>query len=217
MFGAIVSGRPVLTDVQTISQTQFAFTLPAAPPFSHIVIFLLPGTALPADTAAAVYVQLPDSPEFKLLGGIANEKPTAIFKVNNKAIGIYGVNNDDDAMVDESAAPPLSNGAAGNVTLGISVEPAAQVAANITQMKAQATQSSSGLELVRRPPENSPVPTKALAQKIIKNAFNFLASFAGNGPGGNEVVPLKVFQDWWSKFEKRIERDPGFLERDDES
>ena len=217
MFGAIVSGRPVLTDVQTISQTQFAFTLPAAPPFSHIVIFLLPGTALPADTAAAVYVQLPDSPEFKLLGGIANEKPTAIFKVNNKAIGIYGVNNDDDAMVDESAAPPLSNDAAGNVTLGISVEPAAQVAANITQMKAQAAQSSSGLELVRCPPGNSPVPTKALAQKIIKNAFNFLASFAGNGPGGNEVVPLKVFQDWWSKFEKRIEHDPGFLERDDES
>lgn len=162
-------------------------------------------------------MQLPDSPEFKLLGGIANEKPTAIFKVNNKAIGIYGMNNDDDAMVDESAAPPLSNGVARNVMLGISVEPAAQVAANIAQMKAQAAQSSSGLELVRRPPGNSPVSTKALAQKIIENAFNFLASFAGNGPGGNEVVPLKAFQDWWSKFEKRIERDPGFLERNDES
>jgi hypothetical protein len=55
-----------------------------------------------------------------------------------------------------------------------------------------------------------------LAQKIIKNAFNFLASFAGNGPGGSEVVPLKSFQDWWAKFEKRIERDPGFLERDED-
>jgi hypothetical protein len=143
MFGVIVSGRPVLTDVQTISQTQFAFTLPAAPPFSHLVVFLLPGTALPADTAAAVYVQLPGSPEFKLLGAIANEKPSAIFKVNNKAIGIYGVSSDDDAMVDEATAAPLSNGATGNVMLGISVEPMAQVAANVAQMKAQAVQPSS--------------------------------------------------------------------------
>jgi len=222
MFGVIVSGRPVLTDVQTISQTQFAFTLPAAPPFSHLVVFLLPGIVLPADTAAAVYVQLPGSPEFKLLGAIANEKPTAIFKVNNKAIGIDGVGNDDDAMVDEGVAtpqppqPPLSNGVGGNVMLGISVEPAAQVAANLAQINAQAAPASSGMELVRRTPGSSPVPTKVLAQKIIKNAFNFLASFAGNGPGGSEVVPLKSFQDWWSKFERRIERDPGFLERDDQ-
>ncbi|OCL13841.1 DUF775-domain-containing protein [Glonium stellatum] len=216
MFGVIVSGRPVLTDVQTISQTQFAFTLPATPSFSHLVVFLLPGTELPPDTAAAVYVQLPGSPEFKLLGAIANEKPSAIFKVNNKAIGIYSIINDDDAMADESAAAPLSNGAAGNVMLGISVEPAALVAENLAQMKAQAAQPSSGLELVKRPLGSSPVPPKVLAQRIIKNAFNFLASFAGNGPGGSEVVPLKSFQDWWAKFEKRIERDPGFLERGDD-
>jgi len=63
--------------------------------------------------------------------------------------------------------------------------------------------------------------TVVLAQRIIKNAFNFLASFAGNvpvpgssGTAGVEVVPLKAFQDWWIKFESKVKNDPTFLEKD---
>lgn len=52
--------------------------------------------------------------------------------------------------------------------------------------------------------------TKVLAQRIIGNAFNFLASF------GSDTVPLKAFQDWWTKFEKKVELDPSFLEREDQ-
>lgn len=71
--------------------------------------------------------------------------------------------------------------------------------------------ADSGLVLHRPPPQ-----TKKLAQRIIKDAFNFLASFVGTaGPGGQEVVPLKSFQDWWVKFERKVQNDPGFLERDD--
>ncbi|KAK5013211.1 hypothetical protein LTR60_003987, partial [Cryomyces antarcticus] len=101
MFGAIVAGRPVLAPATTISPTQYAFTIPASPPFHHIVIFLLPGTTLPADSAATVWIQLPPSTEFKLLGGIANEKQSAVFKVNNagNAVGVNGsMGIDIDAM-----------------------------------------------------------------------------------------------------------------------
>lgn len=73
---------------------------------------------------------------------------------------------------------------------------------------APAEETSTALTLARRPPT-----TKVLAQRIIKNAFNFLASFAG-GAGGSEMVPLKAFREWWVKFERRVENDPGFLERD---
>ena len=52
--------------------------------------------------------------------------------------------------------------------------------------------------------------TKVLAQRIIGDAFNFLASF-----GSNEI-PLKAFQNWWMKFEKKVELDPSFLEREDQ-
>lgn len=212
-FGVIVSGRPVHTDVQVISQTQFAFQIPSQPSFSHIVVFLLPGVTLPDGTAAAVYAQLPGTTDFKLLGAIANEKPSAIFKVNNKAGGPAGggLGSDDDAMVDEGAA---ANGAGTPLALGISVEPAQQVAAALEQKKAQDAAASAnsgagqGTEMVVRG-QNS-VDTKVLAQRIIKNCYDFLTSW-----GSGDTVPLKAFQAWWTKFEGKIERDPGFLERSD--
>ncbi|TKA69830.1 hypothetical protein B0A49_05881 [Cryomyces minteri] len=218
MFGAIVAGRPVLAPATSISPTQYAFTIPASPPFHHIVIFLLPGTTLPADSAATVWIQLPPSTEFKLLGGIANEKQSAVFKVNNAGnpVGVNGsMGTDNDAMVDEAAAPADVAAGAADIVVGISIEPIANVEAQLATLKQPSTiQSSSGSEIARYQPAAaataaaSPVPTKVLAQRIIGNAFNFLASF------GSDVVPLKAFQDWWTKFEKRIELDPAFLERE---
>ncbi|KAJ4301660.1 hypothetical protein N0V90_003753 [Kalmusia sp. IMI 367209] len=210
MFGVIVSGRPVLTDAQPISETQFAYQIPSVPPFSHIVVFLLPGTTLPDGTAAAVYAQLPNTTEFKLLGAIANEKPSAIFKVNNKAGGPAGGGmGDEDSMVDSAA--PL-NSAAPPLALGISVEPAVQVAANLEQKKAQdaaaVANPMAGNEIVLR--GQNTVTTKVLAQRIIKNCYDFLTSW-----GSGDTVPLKAFQAWWTKFENKIERDPSFLERSD--
>lgn len=211
-FGVIVSGRPVLTDAQVMSPTQVAYQIPSQPSFSHIVVFLLPGTTLPDGTAAAVYAQLPGTSDFKLLGAIANEKPSAIFKINSKAGGPAGGGlGDDDAMVDEA----LTNGAATPLALGISVEPAAQVAASLEQKKALdaastgiATGAGMGGELVVR--GRNIVNQKVLAQRIIKNCYDFLTSW-----GSGDTVPLKAFQAWWTKFEGKIERDPGFLERSD--
>lgn len=98
----------------------------------------------------------------------------------------------------------------GVVTLGISIEPASSVAQQMAQLKV----SSQSMALV--PVQKKP-DTLLLAQRIIKNAFNFLASFSGNvqGSPGNqvEVVPLKAFEEWWRKFEGRVRSDPGFLER----
>ena len=205
MFGVIVSGRPVLTDAQPVSETQFAYQIPSVPSFSHIVVFLLPGTTLPEGTAAAVYAQLPNTTEFKLLGAIANEKPSAIFKVNNKA----GGPGDEDAMVDGAAA--LNGGSTPPLALGISVEPAMQVAANLEQKKAQEATSATaatGTAIALRGQDT--VTTKVLAQRIIKNCYDFLTSW-----GSGDTVPLKAFQAWWTKFENKIEHDPTFLERSD--
>jgi len=220
MFGVIVASRPVDANPQTISPTQFAFTLPSQPFFSHIVVFLLPGSALPPDTAAAVYIQLPPSQEFKLLGAIANEKQSAIFKVKNSALSVNDTASLDDAMTDDTnlAGGNTQNTGGPDIVLGISIEPAANIQAQLAALANNSTPqlSSTGSELVRHQPQPSIVSTKVLAQRIIQNAFNFLSSFAG-GSGGKEVVPLKSFQNWWTKFEKRIELDPSFLERDEQN
>ncbi len=121
----------------------------------------------------------------------------------------------------EGSAPEGQNR---EMILGISLESATSVAAQMSSLSASRANSnvnehSNALVLARPTPPN----TLQLAQRIIKNAFNFLASFSGNvpvpgaaGAAGVEVVPLKAFEDWWRKFEGRVRSDPEFLERDND-
>lgn len=225
MFSVVLPGRPCLTEAVPIQPdpntppTNFAFTFPAAPRFSHIVVFLLPGVTLPPDVAAAVYIQFPNQPgngqsqqqqpEFRFLGAIANEKPSAIFKVSlpgsQKPMTEAEQENE---MMDEGAGAVDPNAI---ITLGIAIESTQVIREKLTTLQ----QPSTSMELVRRTGQTG-MTTKVLAQRIIGNAFNFLASFAASDPRaqGEEVVPLKSFRDWWAKFERRIEADPGFLERE---
>ncbi len=185
------------------------------------MVFLLPGTTLPDGTLAGVYVLLPGTPDFKFLGAIGTEKQSAIFRVSGGgSVGSGGDAVQGDDMMDADGTSTTINGTAiaGEVTVGMSIEPASTIALQLESLKATESSSSTALVPVKGHLQTSPVSTKVLAQRIIKNAFNFLASFAGTtGAGGQEVIPLKSFQDWWSKFERRIENDPGWLEREADS
>ncbi|KAL2261130.1 hypothetical protein VTK26DRAFT_4677 [Humicola hyalothermophila] len=212
LFGLVPAGQPVLvTPTQTPTPTSFLYAIPpAAPgskPFSHIVVFLLPGIVLPEDTAAAIYLVTPPTgpnqtePNSKFLGGIGPGKESAIFKLNT------------------------ANNAGSNVVIGISLEPAASVAARMSEVSSTSSTTDAtapSTALVPASALKQQPSTLVLAQRIIKNAFNFLASFSGTtggegagGGGGVEVVPLKAFEEWWRKFENRVRTDPGFLERDE--
>ncbi|KAK5657710.1 hypothetical protein OQA88_2782 [Cercophora sp. LCS_1] len=202
LFGLVAAGQPVImTPTEAPTPTSFLFAVPASgKPSCHIVVFLLPGVVLPEGTAAAIYLVTPPgpgqaSPNSKFLGGVGPGKESAIFKVG-------------------------SNGQE-NIVLGISVEPADSVALRIAELGATSTASSgtgatSGALVPLSAAQKQQPSTLVLAQRIIKNAFNFLASFSGTaGPNQIEVVPLRAFEDWWKKFEGRIRTDPGFLERDE--
>jgi hypothetical protein len=190
MFGVFIPTRPVIPEMVTVAPTQFAVSFPASPPFHNVGVFLHPNNPLPPGTAAGVYMQLPGEAGFKFLGAIGNEKPSALFRVNLP-----------EALANAS---PVGGG---EVNLGISVEPAQNIQAQMEQLHQHPTPNT----VTKRPPD-----TRLLAQRIIKNAFNFLSSFAGNTANGIEVIPLKSFQDWWSKFERRVQNDPGFLEREED-
>lgn len=205
MFGLIISGRPVDAAPQAITEAQYAFRISPAPAFSHIVIFMLPGTQLPPGTAATVFVQIPPSQEFKLLGGIGPGKESAIFKVS----GLKAGGSSGDIMIDDASAN-VNGAVAGDIVIGVSIEPEAQVAAQLATLQSagQPNQESSSAMVRLGSSPAGKATTKVLAQRIIGNAFNFLASF------GSDTVPLKAFQDWWTKFEKKVELDPSFLERE---
>jgi len=58
--------------------------------------------------------------------------------------------------------------------------------------------------------------TSAVAKKIAEYLFNYMQSFdAGNGGGGNMVVPKNIFERWMSRFESRASRDPNFFMKND--
>jgi len=232
LFGIIPTGSsPIITPSFVPSSTSFIYTLPPRP-FSHIAVFILPGITLPEGAAAAVYMQLPSSapntstassmngpqPEpgkFKFLGGIGTGKESAIFKVAGLR-GSAPVAGEVDMDADVPAAAP-------SVTIGISLEPAESVAAQMASVTSSSSSADSTSAASFSPSSQALVPfatpkqppdATVLAQRIIKNAFNFLASFSGNLQNGVEVVPLRAFEEWWKRFEGRVRSDPGFLERD---
>ncbi|CAK7274596.1 hypothetical protein SEPCBS119000_006253 [Sporothrix epigloea] len=199
LFGIVPTGLPVLTTpTEAPSATSFLYSIPtiAGRTFNHVVVFLLPGIELPQGTAAAIYLVTPPTepgqttPSSRFLGGVGPGKESAIFKISGGA----------------SVAATV---------IGISIEEAGSVASRIEELrlstgsKASASSAGAGANSAASGPT-----TLVLAQRIIQNAFNFLASFSNGGAGaGGEVVPLRAFEEWWRKFESRVRSDPTFLER----
>jgi hypothetical protein len=197
LFGLVPAGQPLITEpASTPSPTSFLYTLPASS-FAHVVVFLLPNVTLPQGTAAAIYLSTASSvaaaaqsgtaPNFRFLGAIGPGKESAIFKVNSSA--------------------SQANSADGGLVIGVEIESADAVSTRMQELAANKSDPTSAAA-------SAQPSTAVLAQRIIQNAFNFLASFSGSaGPGGIEVVPLKAFEDWWRKFESRVRADPSFLEK----
>ncbi|KAI0381967.1 hypothetical protein F5Y04DRAFT_253683 [Hypomontagnella monticulosa] len=216
LFGLVPAGQPLITAPSSQpSETSFLYAIPhPAPtpanptpkPFAHLAVFLLPGIALPEGTAAAIYVALnpaalatgSEPPNFRFLGGVGPGKESAVFKLS----------------------PPTSQqagaAAAEGVVIGINIEDAGSVAERIQTLHSSTTSDPSTALVKAGGGGGVGQPsTQVLAQRIIQNAFNFLASFSGKvGAEGVEVVPLKAFQEWWRKFENKVRNDPTFLERE---
>ncbi|KAF8421642.1 hypothetical protein EV426DRAFT_608512 [Tirmania nivea] len=238
MFGCIAAGRPVQTNLNALSPTQYVLLLPTSPaqPLNHLVVFLLPDTSLPPNTAASVYIQLSPSQPFILLGAIGNEKPSAIFRVKGLSAAVPAEGEVDvDDMTDEGAggvgagvgntsASGAGSGSETTISLGISIEPLSSVLASLSSLPSTIQSAQTPRTATPAPGQlvlaaNKPPTILTLARRIIKNAFNYLSSFAVRadvpGQGVMDVVPLKAFQDWWVKFERKVELDPGMLERED--
>ena len=226
------------TNIQTISPTSCTFLLPSSPAFHHLVIFLLPDTNLPPDTGAAVYIRFPASPTstsssssspFTYLGYISSRKPSAIFKINRPTTTTTTTTRapapDEDSMTDTPIDP---SNLTEPITLGISLEalpsllsrPTTTAAANPSNA---VTSSAALVPLKATLSQDSfdAATTVDLARRIIEDAFHYLASFSlmpedvgrGAALGKGEVVPLRAFRDWWTRFEARVRGDPGFLAR----
>ncbi|KAG8628340.1 hypothetical protein KVT40_004213 [Elsinoe batatas] len=211
MFILTIPPRPLLLPTQ-LSPTQYLFRLPPTPPFNTLTLSLDPTSSIPTTHAAAIYYALPSTPTtFRFLGYLGQGRDSGTYRIISPEVNPSSATHassaradvEGDLMLDDPSGPQPSldaSQAVGEVQIGISIEPAAEVEAKVAQLKA---------EQAARPPATSAkgVDTKVLAKNIISHAFNYLSSF------GSEEIPLKAFEAWWRKFEGRVDRDPSFLER----
>lgn len=205
MIGVICSGRPVQVAEQ-IEPTKFVVNLENAGNVKYITLFLLPNTEFvdPAFTAL-IYFQLPNSEEFKLLGGINPLKPSAIYRIKgltSNSNSQFGEVN--DVAMDESEANPTV------VRIGILIEPTLQAEATLAASKASQIIAYSNENITPQPPTAlSTITTESIANKIIKSALNHILGFVDSK--GN--VPFTAFESWWNKFRLRMASDPEYLDK----
>ncbi|OMH79754.1 Protein OPI10-like protein [Zancudomyces culisetae] len=191
MFGCIVAGRLVQTDLDQVGEHQFVFKIPEPQLANHIVVFLLGTIPFNPGYAATVHFRWPAS-EWKFLGIVSNEKPSAIFKVKNLA----------------ESAPEVETGLIAEV--GISIEPENTVQIANEQHRSQLVLSkTTGTER-----------EASASQKMLQSLFDYCMSFStnlgslsSNQPFAGlsispqtQVIPSKVFQDWYKSYLSKLSK-----------
>ena len=199
MFGAVCSGRCIQL-AQQVEPTKFVIAIPNASKVNHLAVFLLPQTEFTdVNFTALVYFQLPNLSEFRLLGGLNPEKPSAIFRLTNSGPALsYGM-DEDDVMNDADASENQI------LNIGISIEPTAQAQVLLEQekQKQRALLPATGGTVVPRGLQE----ISALANKIVAHAYNYLSGFVDS----TGLVPMKQFDSWWLKFKTKVGNNPNFL------
>ncbi|KAJ1832508.1 hypothetical protein LPJ63_003481 [Coemansia sp. RSA 2711] len=198
MFGCIVAGRLVQTNLQQVDVNKYVFELPEAHSINHIVVFLLGTIPFEPGYAATVHLLWPNK-SWQLLGVLSNDKPSAIFRL-------------------KSAAGSEDMGIAGsNAELGISIEP---IPAIEQQMQQQQPHQGNALVPAAASQQTGAVSAqlaKQFAERTLQNLYDYVTSFATKpdasmgmfGSGAPvQVLPVKVFEDWYNAFLRKLQRDP---------
>uniref|UniRef100_A0A023F2X1 Uncharacterized protein n=1 Tax=Triatoma infestans TaxID=30076 RepID=A0A023F2X1_TRIIF len=194
MFGLLASGRMVQTNYDRVGEKQFLITIPDADNINHIVVFLTGNVAFPDGYAGLVYFSWPDPnapPNWQLLGILSNTKPSSIFKISNMK------KSDELRTLQEAGLMQFSQTKISHVAqVGISIEPIDVVQQQWELLNAEATQNQT--QFVE------------FAQKMLQNFLNYSVSFVLTPSPNEAYVPLKVVEDWYKNFERKLALNPYF-------
>ncbi|PIL29323.1 hypothetical protein GSI_09374 [Ganoderma sinense ZZ0214-1] len=210
MFGCVVAGRPLQTNLQQIDETHAIFELPSAGSINHVSVFLLGTVPFPDGYGATVHFFWPGK-GFQLLGMLSNEKPSAIFRLR----GTYTAQSTDTHAVFTGAA---SDASPSNLTaiLGLSIEPLPQILQEVATLPAPSVSSPSAVSLALTR-ANPGADAAVLAERIVQHLFNYLSSFVGGSPlSPDAMIPLGTVAKWYESFMGKVRNSGvGFLERQD--
>ncbi|KAJ2756611.1 hypothetical protein GGI19_000701 [Coemansia pectinata] len=199
MFGCIVAGRLVQTNLQQVDVNKYVFELPDAHNINHIVVFLLGTVPFEPGYAATVHLLWPNK-SWQMLGALSNDKPSAIFRLKATI------------TPEEAASMPGVN-----AELGISIEPIQAVEQQLQQMRQQPGGSNAVVVAQQQQRQQSPSAQVVLqfAERTLQSLFDYAMSFATQpdasmgafGSGASvQVLPVKAFEDWYNSFLRKIQR-----------
>ncbi|KAJ1725192.1 hypothetical protein LPJ53_000615 [Coemansia erecta] len=209
MFGCIVAGRLVQTNLQQVDVNKYVFELPDAHNINHIVVFLLGTIPFEPGFGATVHLLWPNK-NWQMLGALSNEKPSAIFRLKSAAGQDNNAQPMDTAVVAE---------------LGISIEPIQNIEQQLQQMRQSGNLSTAlvpaGGAAASTAATGGTMPlqiAKQFAERTMQSLFDYATSFAtrpdatmglfGSG-AAVQVLPVKAFEDWYNTFLRKIQRDPA--------
>ncbi|KAF9282407.1 hypothetical protein BGZ68_005992 [Mortierella alpina] len=205
MFGCIVAGRLVQTNLQQVDVNKFTFQLDDAENINHIVVFLLGTVPFQPGYAATVHLLWPNK-TWQLLGMLSNDKASAIFRLKSAATASrspFASSSGNDMSLDSTAtqSAPIT------ATLGISMEPIDVVMSQIANLPSNAAGSGASSSLSSSGPSNALVPVSqvsgmggssaspdsvaAVAKAVMAHLYNHVTSFATAilPPGSTALVP----------------------------
>ncbi|CAG8619612.1 1851_t:CDS:2, partial [Acaulospora colombiana] len=212
----------IQTNLQQVDVNKYIFEIPDAATINHIVVLLLGTIPFEPGFAATVHFLWPGGEQgWKLLGMLSNDKPSAIFRLRGTAVpGVtsnvpsFGLpkllpNYTEEMSMDDNDAPSASPVTA---TLGISIEQIAMVESQIATLRQTSNQQPSTTTEVSQIPLN-----------ILKNLYNYVTSFATSSTPfnaqiigtGNTYISIKVFQDWYDLFLRKVKADPNIVLKGD--
>ncbi|KAK7057381.1 DUF775-domain-containing protein [Favolaschia claudopus] len=203
MFGCCVAGRLLQTNLQQVDETHALFELQNASAINHMCVFLLGTVFFPDGYGCTVHLYWPGR-GFQLLGSLSNDKPSAIFRLRGTFTSHQPASTMHSAL---SSASAMQQDAA-NVTaiLGFSVEPLADIVSQLANLSAVGKPESLG---IRDP--------LVLAERVVKNLFNYVAGFTGGAVSGDVAVPMTLIMKWYESFAAKVRNTGvGFLERGDD-
>ncbi|KAJ1818855.1 hypothetical protein LPJ60_004095 [Coemansia sp. RSA 2675] len=197
MFGCIVAGRLVQTNLQQVDVNKYVFELPDAHSINHIVVFLLGTVPFEPGYAATVHLLWPNK-SWQMLGALSNDKPSAIFRLKATI------------TPEEAASMPGVN-----AELGISIEPIEAVEQQLQQMRQQPGASNNAMVVAQKQQSPSAQGALQFAERTLQSLFDYAMSFAtrpdasmgafGSG-AAVQVLPVKAFEDWYNSFLRKIQR-----------
>eukprot|EP00727_Mastigamoeba_balamuthi_P013138 m51a1_g8447 putative protein hikeshi (209) ;mRNA; r:391616-392727 len=192
MFACVVAGRPVMTSAVIVPPNRLVFSLDDPHAITHIVVFLTGATPLPEGCGASVYIAWPpDYSQWRYMGHLTNEKPSAVFRVRRVNEG-----GDGDAQ---------GGAAAGPAQLGISVETLEAIGDSLARMQWEGSSNSTSKLAFEDP--------ATLPRRMLEHFWAFATSYATKTPQtantqSQEWIPVHILNKWYGAVLEKLQRDP---------